>query len=464
MKFEKSIFIFRRDLRLVDNLALLAACKASRSVIPCFIFDPRQLSEHPYRSNNGMYFLFNSLEELDGELCKLGSKLHYFHGNPETIISELVSKNKIEAVYWSKDYTPFSTKRDQAIEQSCKVLNAQSFSLPNILLNEPEKIRSQSGTPYTVFTFFAKCAAQYPVEKNLADHPNNFSLLTTKTPQQFSVEQARETYGQISHSPNLFVKGGRREALTLLSRIPDYGGYDEERNFPSLPGTSGLSAHNKFGTISVREFFHRVKENFGQEHTLCRELYWRDFFTHIGFNFPHVFQGAFNRIYNNIKWDENQEFLEAWQEGRTGFPIVDAGMRQLNATGFMHNRVRMIVASFLTKDLLLDWHHGEKYFARKLLDYDPAVNNGNWQWAASTGCDAQPYFRIFNPWLQGQKFDKDAIYIKRWIPELADLPAKKIHKLYEAKSMNLAGYPLPIVEHSEQRVKAQRLFEVVKSA
>ena len=220
--------------------------------------------------------------------------------------------------------------------------------------------------------------------------------------------------------------------------------YEQERDFPAIKGTSGLSAHHKFGTLSVREVFQRVKENLGLSHSLIRELFWRDFFTHIGFYFPRVFSGCFYQEYDAIQWENNQKKFKAWCQAETGFPLVDAGMRELLSTGFMHNRVRMVVASFLTKDLHIDWRWGEKYFAQHLVDYDPAVNNGNWQWAASTGCDAQPYFRIFNPWRQQERFDSDCKYIKKWLPELKNIPAKKIHRRTEV-SESLCGYPAPIV-------------------
>lgn len=463
MQFEKSIFIFRRDLRLLDNLALIKACQQSKQVIPIFFFDPRQIGPHPFRSETGLQFLFNSLEELDLELRKLGSSLITLHGSAEDILSQAIKEFKANAIYCSKDYTPFSTKRDSKLASVCKKENVAFFSLPNILLNEPENIRSKTGTPYTIYSYFTKTCSLFSVAEPSKVLPKNFGVIIQPSPlPTLTIQQSKERYASREKISNPFVHGGRTEALKLLSRMSNFADYDEARNFPAISATTGLSAHNKFGTISIREFYHKITQTFSKSHTLCRELYWRDFFTHIAYNFPHVFKGAFNVRYDNVAWEENDEFLEAWQAGLTGFPIVDAGMRELNATGFMHNRVRMIVASFLTKDLLIDWHHGERYFARKLLDYDPSVNNGNWQWAASTGCDAQPYFRIFNPWLQGEKFDKAAEYIKCWIPELSDLSSKQIHRLYDHEIKRPSSYPRPIVEHAEQKIKAQRLFEVIK--
>jgi deoxyribodipyrimidine photo-lyase len=455
-----AIFIFRRDLRLNDNLALISASKAA-AILPVFIFDPRQLAPHPYRSESGMQFLFNSLQELETEIRANAGNLHFFHGIAEEVLPLLIKNSKATAVYSSRDYTPFAITRDQKNKQICESLGAEYHSIANLLINEPEAIKTQQGKNYSIFTPFYKSSSKIEVAKPIQAVHYKFANLESDTALPFfSIDEARKRYLP-AENPNLILKGGRLEALKLLERVAEFKNYKEDRNLPALKATSLLSAHNKFGTISIREFYHKVADLFGQGHTLVTELYWRDFLTHIGFNFPHVFKGAFNKPLDRVAWEDNDEYLLAWQEGRTGFPIVDAGMRELNSTGIMHNRVRMIVASFLTKDLLLDWHHGERYFARKLLDFDPAVNNGNWQWAASTGCDAQPYFRIFNPWLQSEKFDPQALYIKRWVPELTALTPKQIHNLYKLEGL-AKEYPKAIVDHSEQKTKAIRLFEEAK--
>jgi deoxyribodipyrimidine photo-lyase len=219
-----------------------------------------------------------------------------------------------------------------------------------------------------------------------------------------------------------------------------------------------MAPHNKFGTISVREVYHSIADKLGAEHSLIREVYWRDFFTHIAWHFPHVFGHAFHRVYDKLEWNESQEDFDQWCSGNTGFPIVDAGMRELVSTGFMHNRVRMIAASFLVKDLHISWQKGEEFFARHLTDFDPCVNNGSWQWSASTGCDAQPYFRIFNPWLQQKRFDPECEYIKRWIPELSGLSPKRIHSIYEEDLFRPAGYPAPMLDHAHEKIIAEEMF------
>ncbi|MCM2325813.1 MAG: DNA photolyase family protein, partial [Candidatus Woesearchaeota archaeon] len=258
-------------------------------------------------------------------------------------------------------------------------------------------------------------------------------------------------------NPQLITHGGRKEGLKILSSLGRFAGYSEDRNYPSRELTTKLSPHNKFGTLSIRETYYEITRQLGEFSVLLNELYWRDFFTHIGYFFPHVFGHAFKNKYDNIKWKDDELKFKAWCEGKTGFPIVDAGMRELNSTGFMHNRVRMITASFLIKDLHIDWRKGEKYFATKLIDYDPCVNNGNWQWAASTGCDAQPYFRIFNPWLQQERYDYECRYIKRWLPELKDIGYKSIHNI---KNEPVKGYVSPIIRHDIEKDIALEMYKI----
>ncbi len=294
------------------------------------------------------------------------------------------------------------------------------------LLHEPDACLKPNGQPYSVYTPFFNRASSLQVAAPSDNRYRNYYQHPLR-------ESSHNTLNELLKikNPQLAVNGGRKQALKLLAQIPQFRHYDTDRNFPAKNATTHLSAHHKFGTISIRESYAAIKAAFNQHHTLIRELYWRDFFTHVAFHFPNVFGHSFHAEYDAIPWQGSNEHFELWCEGRTGFPIVDAGMRELNETGYMHNRVRMITASFLTKDLHIDWRLGEKYFAQKLVDYDPAVNNGNWQWSASTGCDAQPYFRIFNPWLQQEKFDPECVYIKRFVPELAGVPTKNLHQLAE---------------------------------
>jgi deoxyribodipyrimidine photo-lyase len=445
-----SLHIFRRDFRLHDNSALIEALKSSKLVIPCFIFDERQIGNNSYRSDNSIQFMTNSLKELDVELRKKKSRLYFFYGIAENIVKQLLNKIDIKAVYINRDYTPFSKARDKEIENICRSLQVDFHCYADALLHEPEELVKPDNQPYTIFTPFCKKALQLQVSSSKKNSHNNYY-------QQDIPFENREPFEKLLkvNNPHISVKGGRAEALALLKKVKNLSNYEIIRNYPAMNGTTQLSAHNKFGTISIREFYEEVVRNFGTNHSLINELYWRDFFTHIIFNYPHALEGPFKKQYSNITWSKNEKYFMRWREGNTGFPIVDAGMRELNTTGFMHNRARMITASFLIKNLHIDWRLGEKYFAQKLVDYDPAVNNGNWQWVASTGCDAQPYFRIFNPWLQQKKFDPDCTYIKKWVPELNSLSARQIHLSNEIKE----NYPYPMIDHQIESQKAKAMYK-----
>jgi deoxyribodipyrimidine photo-lyase len=453
--YSKALFIFRRDLRLYDNTGLITALESAEQVIPCFIFDPKQVGEeNEYRSTNSIQFMINSLKDLDAQLHQEGGRLYLFYGDAAQVLEKLVDDLNVDAVFVNRDYTPFSIKRDEHLQQVCNRHKSIFHSHGDSLLNEPETIITQNGTPYAVFTPFFKRCASIPVRK----------ISTFPKPAWFTQKLDQEAHNDIyatilgTANAHLHVKGGRSEGLQLLENLTDLKNYQETRDFPAL-STSNLSAHLKFGTLSIREVFYHIQEKLGQTHSLLRQLYWRDFFTYVAYHSPFVFGHAYQEIFDDLTWEHDQKKFKQWCEGETGFPIVDAGMRQLNTTGYMHNRVRIIVASFLTKDLRIDWRWGEKYFAQKLVDYDPALNNGNWQWASSTGCDAQPYFRIFNPWLQQKKFDPDCVYIKRWVPELKKLSPNTIHDWEKEKHWNKADYPRPMIDHKKEAARTLTWFK-----
>ena len=450
-QYKISLFIFRRDLRLNDNTALNLALKLSEQVIPCFIFDPVQIEKHPYQSAPGLQFMLAALKDLQNQFISIGQELNLLFGTPEKILTQLNDLYQINAVFLNRDYSPFSRKRDHNILETCRKLGVQLHYQSDALLTEPEQLLKTDSTPYKVFTPFYNKARLEPVPQPI---PLTGQHFYSRLPQDKQYDFVPLIDNDLSTNINA---GGRSKALTILDDLPALSAYKETRDFPANAGTSLLSAHLKFGTCSVREVFYAIMTELGPEHLLAKQLYWRDFFTHVGFHFPDVFGHAFHKKYDAIPWSNNQQSFHAWAEGKTGFPIVDAGMRELNKTGYMHNRVRMITASFLVKDLQVSWRWGERYFAQHLIDYDPCVNNGNWQWAASTGCDAQPYFRIFNPWLQQKKFDKDCQYIYKWVPELLDLPTEIIHqwdkKFFDCK------YPKPIVNHKFQSEKSKTLFK-----
>ncbi len=457
----RSVFLFRRDLRLADNTGLLRACAESEEVIPCFVLDPRQCDagENPYAGLPALSFLRNSLRELDDAFAEFGTRLHVLYGQAEAVLPAFAVQAGAQAVFLNRDYTPFSRLRDERLAAACAAVNVRVHASDDALLCPPEDVHKADGTPYTVFTPFFKAASRLSVRPPRPAPAGRFATATAGNllPREDVEQLLPASLSQYA------LQGGRREGERLLAHVPSLARYAEERNTPALPGTSRLAAHHKFGTVSVRETLAAVLSAHGPEHGLIAELYWRDFFTHIAWHFPRVFGHAFKQQYDRLPWSESDEAFKAWRFGTTGFPIVDAGMRELMQSGTMHNRVRMIAASFLVKDLHLDWRWGERYFAQHLLDYDPAVNNGNWQWAASTGCDAQPYFRIFNPWLQQKKFDPDCVYIKRWVPELAALEPKHIHALGEPNLFAPAGYPAPIVDHSVAAAQAKMMFKVASS-
>ncbi len=447
--FKKSLFIFRRDLRLEDNVGLIQSLQNSEEVIPCFIYDEnliRNFKDSEFRWN----FLNESLSELDTELIKKGSKLQILEGPPEKITDRIIKKFNINAVFLNTDFTSYSRKRDEQIYQNCKKNKIEFHSTLDFLLHNPNEIKTNVGSPYTIYSFFYNKAKQIPIRKILKNNNKNYSK------EIISDDKIKK-----NKVKNHEIIGGRKEGLKILKNLDKFKNYDKTRDFPGLNQTTMLSAHNKFGTISIREVHDQIKQVLGSDHTIMGEIYWREFFSYILFHFPHTQKTSFIQKFQKIPWSKSTESFKIWCEGKTGFPIVDAGMRQLNKTGFMHNRVRMIVASFLTKDLHIDWRLGEKYFGQKLIDYDPAVNSGNWQWAASTGCDSVPYFRIFNPWRQQEKFDLNCDYIKKWVPELEKTESKIIHNLWKEFPKNLE-YPKPMLIHKIEAEKTKIIFKSQK--
>ena len=447
--YEKSIFLFHRDLRIEDNIGLIDALNNSKEVIPCFIYDSnliKKLKEAKFRWN----FLNESLLDLDENFKKKGIRLQIVEGITEKSLEKIVKKHKIESIFSNTDFSNYSQKRDEKIYQMCKKNKITFHSSLDFLLHNPHDIKTNEDSPYTIYSFFYKKAKIFPTRNVIKNTKKNYS---NEIISNSSIIKPKIT--------DLEIKGGRKEALKILKNLESFTDYDKVRDFPGLNQTTLLSAHNKFGTISIRETYAQIKEVLGINHTIMGEIYWREFFNYILFHFPYVEKKSFKQKFQDIPWKNSEESLKKWKEGQTGFPIVDAGMRQLNLTGFMHNRVRMIVASFLTKDLHIDWRLGERYFAEKLIDYDTAVNSGNWQWAASTGCDSVPYFRIFNPWRQQERFDLNCNYIKKWIPELEIIEPKDIHNLWKNFPLNLK-YPKPMVVHKNEAEITKEIFKSQK--
>ena len=417
-----NIFWFRRDLRLTDNAGLFQALNSDIPVIPIFIFDKNILDKLEDKADRRVEFILNALENMQEQLVSLGSTLEVFYGTPEEVFTSLQDKYKINTVFANNDYEPYALKRELAIVKLLKLKNTNLLTFKDQVIFEKAEVVKDNGEPYTVFTPYSRKWKAALTEKSLAQYP------TKKYFKNF-FQQPPVSLPTLSFMGFNKVEKPFPPKIVKDELIKDYG---EQRNFPGINGTSRLGVHLRFGTISVRQLAEHSKE---LSETYLNELIWRDFYQMILWHFPQVGQGkAFRPAYDTIEWQIDNGEFDLWCKGKTGYPIVDAGMRELNETGFMHNRVRMITASFLSKHLLLDWRLGEAYFAKKLLDFDLASNNGGWQWAAGSGCDAAPYFRIFNPKLQTEKFDKQLKYIRRWVPEVDSL-----------------SYPTPIVNHEFAR-------------
>ncbi len=450
------IHIFRRDLRLEDNTALNALAREVDTILPVFIFDKRQVNEHPYRSVPGLQMMCESLGDLDRTLAEHGAALYIESGVAEEVVEKLIKTHTPHALSFNKDYTPFSVDRDERITKVCETHGVKVIAEHDVTLYAPGTVLTKDGKPHSVYTHYRVATEVLPLP---AVHRLAASAVFAR---REGGESLTEYIARlVPHPAGLRVKGGRTVAKDMLRALSHNKTYAKERDFPAINATSLLSAHIKFGTLSIREIYVYAKTHMPHPDVFLRELLWHDFFTTVAALTPHVYTGAYRKEFDKLKWDNNKEMFERWKEGKTGFPIVDAGMRELLMTGYMHNRVRMIVASFLIKDLHIDWRWGEKYFAERLTDYDPAVNNGNWQWVAGTGCDASPWFRIFNPWLQQKKFDAEGVYIKKWVPELADLSIDDIHD-ERGDARHAVGYPLPLCNHREEAARTKELYGILK--
>ncbi len=420
-----AVFWFRRDLRLQDNAGLYHALRENNNVIPIFIFDTEILSNLDDKNDRRVEFILESLKLLQQQLLDIGSSLLVLHGNPIELFNNIEAK----AVYANHDYEPYALTRDKSIR---KILEAKGSTLKTFkdqVIFEKNEVLKDDGRPYTIFTPYsrkwkAKLNAFY-----LKSYPTEKYLKHFKRTPPIPIP----SLANIGFNTTGAVFPGRVIIQTIIEN------YHEQRNYPAISGTSRLSVHLRFGTISIRKLAQIALE---KNDVWLNELIWRDFYHMILSHFPRVTNQAFKPAYDHIQWRNKEGEFEAWCKGKTGYPIVDAGMRELEATGFMHNRIRMVVASFLTKHLLIDWRWGKAYFAQKLFDYDLAANNGGWQWAASSGCDAAPYFRVFNPQRQTEKFDPDKVYIKKWVPEFG-----------------MSDYPKPIVDHSFARERVLRIYK-----
>jgi deoxyribodipyrimidine photo-lyase len=424
-----NIFWFRRDLRLNDNHGLFQALQSGKPVVPIFIFDRNILDQLEHRHDARVEFIHQQISAIQEQLVTRGSTLHVMYGKPEEVFASLLNTYQISDVFTNTDYEPYAIHRDAAIAELLAKHNVGFQAFKDQVIFEKKEVVKDDGSPYTVFTPYSKRWR---------------ALWDKQPPVKFPSEKKLEALHQqaVIPVPSLESMGFKTAGITFPpDQVKDelIKHYSTNRDFPGIPGTSRLGVHLRFGTISIRDLaLHTQTLNI----TFLNELIWREFYHMILWNFPRVGEGkSFKPAYDQIEWRNNEEEFARWCEGNTGYPIVDAGMRELNTTGYMHNRVRMIVASFLCKHLLIDWRWGEAYFAEKLLDFDFAANNGGWQWASGSGCDAAPYFRIFNPYLQTEKFDKGLSYIKHWVPEFQEFT-----------------YPRPVVEHEYARKRCLEVY------
>lgn len=461
---DRAIWWIRRDLRLSDNQALAEALRQANTVIPVFILDPELLSSE-YVGPARLAFLFDGLRALETSLLERGSRLILREGDPFAVLSTLCNENQVEGIFAEEDYSPYAIQRDEKI-----ALNLPLQLVNGVTVYHPEMLRKANGEPYTVFTPFSRLWRSLPAVASPLAAPDRLPTVPEL--------QSLEIPTQPSHPSESTFRAGEQEAQKRLSSFTDFQifEYANTRNRMDLEGTSQLSPYLRLGMLSARQAAWAARQasdsavtttaREGVE-TWLNELIWREFYAAILYHFPFVRGTAFKEALRQIPWVNDPAALNAWKAGLTGYPVVDAAMRQLKATGWMHNRARMITASFLTKDLLIDWREGERFFMQQLLDGDPASNNGGWQWTAGTGTDAAPYFRVFNPVLQGQKFDPKGNYVRRWVPELAQVPIKYLQSPWEMplemqKQVGcLVGrdYPAPIVDHAMARKRVLQAYK-----
>lgn len=419
-----ALFWYRRDLRIHDNAGLHKALLSGQTIQPVFIFDSTILDQLP-RNDQRVVFIHQELEKLKKSYQEHGADLIVRYGDPRQLILALVTEFNATTVYTNRDYEPYARERDEYLFKELNEQQVELIGSKDHVIFEKNEVLKNDGTPYTVFTPYSRKWREKLGEYGLTTYPTENYL------DKFNPIHPEKLIGlnEMGFSVKQTCDFSSREIPKKIIST-----YNETRDIPALKGTTKLSLHLRFGTISIRELAQIAQKD---NQTYLNELIWRDFYQMIIYHFPHSAKDAFRKQYDRIEWEKNEEHYTAWCEGKTGYPLVDAGMRELNSTGFMHNRVRMVVASFLTKHLLLDWRLGEAYFAEKLLDFELASNVGGWQWAAGCGCDAAPYFRVFNPTSQQEKFDKEFTYIKKWVPEFGT-----------------NKYPAPIVEHKMARERA----------
>lgn len=455
IKYQNGLFIYRRDFRTIDNNGLNLLNSICEKIYAVFIFTPEQVGkQNDYKSDNSVQFMIESLMELDSQIKKYGGKLHCFYGDNVSVIKKLIQNLDIQVIGFNLDYTPYAIKRDLEIMDLCQKMGVDIQYAHDYYLHEPGSILTGTGAAYQKFTPYYIAAKKKPVQSPSGSHKISFGRSNKNLENTISLESAMDRFTKINK--DILVHGGRDNAIKQMKiAAKNIKNYAKTRNELSMP-TSQLSAYIKFGCVSIREVYKafRSKEDF------IRQLYWRDFYINVLYAFPRVLGHSLKEKYDKIKWNNNKRLFDAWKKGETGIPIVDASQRQLLATGWTHNRGRMISSSILIKILLIDWREGERFYARHLVDYDVANNNGGWQFSAGGGSDSNPYFRYFNPYLQSKEHDPDCEYIKTWIPELRDVPPVDIHNWdTQWEKHKECKYPKPICDYKEQKEKSIRMYK-----
>ncbi len=477
----KTLVWLRRDLRWDDHAAMAQACSYGDSFVVAFVFDREILGLLTNKADRRVEFIWEAIAALKAHLSSLGGDLITCYGNASEVIPKLAKQLKVERVVCAKDYEPAALKRDKTVASALQKSGCDFIQVKDHVVFEEREVLTQMGKPYSVFTPYKNAWLKKIAASTVAEQTVDFSILG-HVPDALRVElctlpSLADMGFQTTNLKELRIPTGQLGAQQLFDEFKTrLDQYSDTRNFPAVKGPSYLSVHLRFGTVSIRQLVRHAHQVVNQTNSegasvWLSELVWRDFYFQIVSNFPHSATDSFKAEYDLIQWDQDQVLFKAWCEAKTGYPLIDAAMLQLNTTGYMHNRLRMVVASFLTKDLGLDWRWGEQYFAQTLNDFDLSANVGGWQWAASSGCDAQPYFRIFNPTSQSEKFDSEGQFIKRYLPQLSQLSKKDVHAPWLATAITLQAadvqlgenYPKPIVEHDKARLKTLARYAVVKS-
>ncbi len=449
---KNGLFIFRRDLRTIDNKGLYLANDTCEKIYPIFIFTPEQVTgQNHYKSNNAVQFMIESLEDLKKQ-CN--GHLLTFYGHNISIIKHLIETLEIDCIIFNADYSPYAIERELTIIQLCDKLGVAIQYAHDYYLHEPGSILNGTGNPYQKFTPYYNTAHKKHVDPPLGKRAIKFASTSKHLQNTITLDVAFKRFTK--ENPDILVHGGRENALKQMKQaVKNVAHYATTRDDLSKP-TSLLSAYIKFGCISIRE----VYKVFRSKTAFIRQLYWRSFYAQLLFFYPHLLGSSLNPKYDKIRWHHNEKWFNAWKTGTTGIPIVDASQRQLLHIGWTHNRGRMISSSVLIKILLIDWRKGEQFYAQHLLDYDISNNNGGWQWASGGGSDSNPYFRYFNPYLQAKEHDKDCEYIKTWIPELKDIPNEDIHNWDVTWEKHKdCKYPKPICDYKEQKEKSLAMYK-----